>query len=133
MQLIIFKRFIIKLSVSYLPGLHTPVESEIRQCCRSKTKKELEDSQCRASNVDRWEADRSYQWSVNGTSLSEHQQEVEAPFIKMNVLLKQTGRSKLGNVTLFKCQSSRIIDLCSTLKYGTGSSSGNRNMCNSNR
>lgn len=72
--------------------------------------------------------DGSCEWSVNGTPLSEHQRDVEAPFIKMNVLLKQTGRSKLGNVTPFKCQSSRIIDLCSSLKYGTGSPSGNRNM-----
>lgn len=60
--------------------------------------------------------------------LIEHQQEVETPFIEMDVLLKQTGCSKLGNVTLSNCQSLCIIDLCLTLKYGTGSRSGNKNM-----
>lgn len=65
---------------------------------------------------------------TDGQSLSEAQQEAEAPFIKTNVLLKRTGHSKLGNVTPFKRQSSRIIDLWPALKYGTGSWSGNRKM-----
>ena len=56
------------------------------------------------------------------------EREAEAPFIKEKAPLKLTRSSKHGKVTSFKCQRRRIIDLCRTLKYGTGSSSGNRNM-----
>lgn len=105
--------------VSYIPGQQSLVESD-----------QIFFSAAGQTQIrQRWQPPEEKMMDLtDGQSLSEAQQEAEALFIKTNVLLKRTGRSKLGNVTPFKHQSSRIIDLWAALKYGTGSWSGNRKM-----
>lgn len=127
----IFQRIPVSFA-SYLPGLHSLVEpNQTTQSAAGQTEKNIiKTISCQTPLLRDFRSvdDISYQCSVNGRPLSEHQWEVGAAFIKMNVLLKKTGHSKHGNVTLFKCQPSCIIDLFSTFKYGTGISSGNGDM-----
>lgn len=73
-----FKRFLASLFILLYLTYPSRIESKILQGCDTKNEK--------TTSARKFE--------------SEHRRDVEAPFIKMKVLLKETGHSKLGSVTI---------------------------------